>query len=82
METHFNIGKIYTINSYGPSWGAKILGGNECIQIPKGTEVVLLKESKGKYDHHIDVVILMPNGTICWTTVSTAELHKWKLTTE
>ena len=80
MKTYFNVGKIYRIESSGPSWGARTLGGNESVQIPRGTEVVLIKESKG--DFHINVVILLPNGTICWTTVRTIELPKWILTTQ
>lgn len=80
--THFNVGKIYRIDSSGPSWGAITLGGNERIDIPRGTEVVLLKESKSIRENHHDVVVLMPNGTICWTTVKTTELPKWILTTQ
>ena len=81
MKTYFNVGKIYRIESFNPYWRARILGGNEeRIDIPRGTEVVLLKESK-RIDE-IEVVVLTPNGTICCTTVRTTELHKWILTTQ
>lgn len=84
MTTHFQIGKIYRINSSGPTWGARIVGLEEKvsgIELPRGREVVVIKEEKAKLKG-IKLVILSTDGILCWTEFSKHELYKWQLITE
>ena len=84
MTTHFQIGKIYRINSSGPTWGARIVGLEEKvsgIELPRGSEVVVIKEEKSN-NGDIKLVILSANGILCWTEFSKHELYKWQLITE
>lgn len=82
MSTHLKIGKIYAINSIGPSWGAhrcdvELRKGN--YEIEKGDYVVVLSEKPGEYENHLIVTILTSNGDCCWTYVNIGELCKWQL---
>jgi hypothetical protein len=79
MTTHFQIGKIYRINSEGPAWGVHTVGlerEDSVTQLPRGSEVVVIKEEKAK------LVILSTDGILCWTEFSKHELYKWQLITE
>lgn len=72
----FEVGKLFQVFPYGPSWGAATKDNKE-VDIDENDLVVILKANiVGPYAY---LELLTSNGVICSTSVGIHEVSKWRL---